>query len=170
MVVSSRWAAAALAVVMVVLVHESVAAPVAPRPTPPSPDIELDELLTGISWDGAVSNDFDWVFANPRIPTACDDVRAPFPAEVAAMACTLQRPGDRRRGLGRTAAFFGEIPGSRPGLGLPDIVQASVPPSSQPMPTVPLPSGIVLLATALGGLAIARRSRTARLANRAAPA
>ncbi|MFP4360638.1 MAG: hypothetical protein ACLFTG_08155 [Alphaproteobacteria bacterium] len=150
-------------------VRESVAAAVPPRPTPPSPDIELEALLTGSSSNEAANNDFDRVFANSPIPTACDDVRAPFPAEVAEMSCTLQRPGDRRRGWRRTAAFFGEIRGARSGRGRPDIVQASAPPSTQPMPTVPLPSRIALSATALGGLAIARRSRTARPAHRAGP-
>ena len=172
MLVSFRWATVALAFVMVVLVHESVAAPVMPGPTPapPSSDIELDELLTGITWDDALSNEFEWIFADPQISTACDDVRAPFPAKVAAMGCIVKRVGDRRRSLARTSAFFGDVPGGRPGVGLPSIVEGPVSDTGRPLPTVPLPGGVVLLATALGGLAIARTSRTSRLAKRSGAA
>lgn len=171
MVILLRSATAALVLVFAAWGHDGAAAPVTPpQPASPAPDVALDALMRGISWDAAIDNDFSWLFADPQITTACDDVRAPFPEKVAAMGCAVSRPGDRRRALRRTAAFFGGGSGGGSGLRLAGVVANAAPASSPEIPAIPLPGGAVLLATALGGLALGQLSRGRRGMRRSAPA
>jgi hypothetical protein len=115
-------------------------------PEPPSTDVEPQ-----LMWDPSVRNEFRWAFAEGRIPTACRDVRAPFPQKVAGMACAV-RHVNKPRTL-EVASFAGGGGGGGRLVNGEPLVELGPPELSQ----VPLPGGVVLLATAVGGLAFWRR-------------
>jgi len=142
------------------------AALLAPPSEPPNTDIVLDGLVPRISFDGSMQNAFAWLMAEPRIPTACRDGRAPFPAQVAMRLCEVEHGGRERGDLRRSLAFAGDGGAVPIGGGLP------VPLDTRALDpqVVPLPAGAWLLATALGGLAAVRRGRRGRPAAAAADA
>ncbi|NBB72040.1 MAG: VPLPA-CTERM sorting domain-containing protein, partial [Alphaproteobacteria bacterium] len=134
------------------------AALLAPPSEPPKTDIVLDGLAPRISFDASIQNDFQWQMAEPGIPTACRDGRAPFPARVAMRRCEVDHGGRERGDLRRSLAFAGDGVAVPIGGGLPVPVDTR---ALDPQ-VVPLPAGVWLLATALGGLAAVRRARKGR--------
>jgi hypothetical protein len=140
---------------------------------PPAVGALLGDQDAQIVWDAALKNRFGWRFAQGRIPTACNDVRAGFPTRVAMMRCALDDQFVRGRAVQRTWAFSGaggggggsEGGGSGGGILDPRLIRPA--PSAEVVPT-PLPAGVLLLASALGGLVVARwatrRSENARAA------
>jgi len=138
--------------------RDAAAVPVPPEPAPPSADVVPDGLAAEIIWDPSVDNLFDWLYAHSGVPTACATGRSPFPAKVAGQACEVVYEKKRDRDLD-VLAFFGgsrggssrELGGDGPGSGFPDD-------PSRPTP-VPLPGGLVLLASGIGALAAWRRWR-----------
>jgi hypothetical protein len=131
------------------------AALLAPPTEPPKTDIALDGLAPRIVLDASMRNAFPWVVAEPRIRTTCRDGRAPFPAKVAMLLCEIEHGGRERGDLRRSFAFSGDRVAVPIGGGLP------VPLDTRALDpqVVPLPAGVWLLATALGGLAVVRRAR-----------
>ena len=116
-----------------------------------------------IYWDPAMTNEFGWLIAGDRIPTACRDGRAAFPGDVAMMACEVRHAEAGRRRGSKVAAFFGGGGGGGGG-GTATSTGGSDNPAGDPtLVTTPLPGGLALLLSGLGGLAIARRSRSRRL-------
>jgi hypothetical protein len=114
-----------------------------------------------IYWDPALTNEFGWLIAGDRIPTACRDGRAAFPNGVAMMACEVRHAEAGRRSGSNAAAFFGGGGGGVAG----SIGGSDIPAADPGVVTTPLPGGLALLLSGLGGLAIARRSRSRRLAD-----
>ncbi len=160
---SSRGLAAALVCASCIWLDttEAVAALVQPPPTTP-PDRR--DAPVRVQWDPSLNNDFGWRVAGDRIPTACNDVRARFPAKVAMMGCA--RGDDGAGGPRRVQAFFGGGRADGPARS-----RTGAPRNRTPaVVTTPLPGSALFLATALGGLAIGRTSRTRRLAKRSARA
>ena len=155
----SRGLAAALLCCLVVLASTpATRASVLEIPRmPPSIDALRGELPAHIVWDPALENRFGWRFAQGRITTACNDVRAGFPTRVAMMRCTLQNEVARRGVVRRTFAFLGDEGRAYGGGGMVESMLIQPAPSAEMVPT-PLPAGVLLLASALGGLVVARRA------------
>jgi hypothetical protein len=158
MVTLSRGVLAAI-IGVVCLNLTSATAAAAPVGEPPgSPSGFGREIL----WDPALDNEFGWSMAGDRIPTACNDVRAAFPTSVAMMGCEVYRPNAPQRPPSKVAAFFG---GGGGGGGGPATSTggSDTPAGDATLVTTPLPGGLALLLSGLGGLAIARRSGSRRL-------
>jgi hypothetical protein len=155
----SRGFAAALLCCLVVLAFTPAArAAVVDIPRiPPSIDPPRGELRAQIVWDPALENRFGWRFAQGQITTACNDVRAGFPTRVAMMRCALQNEVARRGVVRRTFAFLGDEGRASGGGGVVESTLLRAAPSAEVVPT-PLPPGVLLLASALGGLVVARRA------------
>ena len=162
---SSRGLAAALVCFLLVLAS-TTAARAAVQEIPrnaPAVGALLGDPDARIVWDDALDNRFGWRFAQGRIPTACNDVRAGFPTRVAMMRCAVDAQVVRRRAAQRTWAFSGaggggggsDGGGSGGGILDPRLIRPA--PSAEVVPT-PLPAGVLLLASALGGLVVARRA------------
>ncbi len=113
---------------------------------PPSPDVEPQ-----VTWDPSVRNEFAWSLAEGGIQTTCRIGRAPFPWKVGRMDCVV-RHVNKGRTL-KVASFAGGVGGG----GGVVIGEPRVEFGSPELSQVPLPGGVVLLATALGGLAFWRR-------------
>lgn len=158
MVLSRGFAAAFVCLLAAMTLPTPVRAAVSEVPRlPPSTDLRLDGLSAHVVWDPALDNRFGWRFAQSQIPTACNDVRAGFPARVAMMTCALEDAAAGRAAARRAFAFSGG--GSGGGAGGATILSQPIQPvPSDDLVPIPLPAGVLLFGTALGGLMVARRA------------
>ena len=151
---------------LVCLNFTAVTVAAAPVGEPPdSPAVVVGTIsCKKILCDPAIDNEvFRDSMAGDGIQTSCDDIRAYFPTKVAMMSCEVYWTASQLQPPSKVAAFFGGGGGGGGGGAAGSTGGSATPASDPTLVTTPLPGGLALLLSGLGGLAIARRSRSRRL-------
>lgn len=133
----------------------SHAAPVEKPPHQgPRPDVRVQIAHAPPFWDGDIDNAFPWLFANPKITTACNIGVGDFNAKVALVDCRWSFKKKRERGYSLEFAALG---GGGGGQSVRDEGVGSSP--SSDLTPVPLPGAVVLFGSAIAAVGWLRRRK-----------